>query len=95
MRDRNLDVFDFLSSFKSGNAFGFANAEYDRAVDEVSNGGDGYMNAVGRAVSLLAADNSLIPIASTPLILAYSDSLSQVDYSIEGGYINFAKIIKK
>ncbi len=89
------DVFDFLSSFKSGNAFGFASAEYDRAVDAVPSAGDGYISAVGSAQAFLTADNSVIPIASTPLVLAYSNSLSQVDYSIEGGYINFAKIIKK
>ena len=89
------EAADFLSVFKSGETLSISNSEFDRAVGAVLAANDGYFEAVLKAQNLLTADRSIIPIAATPLSLAYSNSLSGVDYNVEIGYINFAKIVKK
>lgn len=90
------DPYEFLCNFKSGNAYGFASGEFDRLVDSLpSKSGDDYINTVIAAEQILLNDSSVIPLCITSTDVAYSDSLSNVEYCIDGGYINFAKIVKK
>ena len=93
---KSSDPYDYLCNFKSGNSYGFQSAEFDRLVDSLPTlSGDEFITTAIKAEKILLDSCSIIPLCATSTDLAYSSRLSQVDYNINGGFIDFSKIVKK
>ncbi len=91
------DPYDFLSKFKGGSLFGFKSDEFDSTVNSLnaSENTEQYLSKLRLAQQQILSDNIIIPLAATPIVLSYSDALSEVSYDITNRYINFGQIVKK
>ena len=92
--DKN--AYELLSQFRSGNDFGFRNAQFDSILNSLQGktSADEYVKAIREAQKLLFADGSIIPIAAAPTVVCTTEQISHVHYSIENEYIDFTTIEK-
>ena len=90
------NAYDLLSQFRSGNSFGFSNAQFDAVINSLHTKGTrvDYVAALKNAQSILLSDFSIIPIAATPTVVCTAGSISNVNYSIANEYIDFTSIVK-
>ncbi|MBR6694458.1 MAG: peptide ABC transporter substrate-binding protein [Clostridia bacterium] len=91
------NAYELLSQFRSGNSFGFSNAEFDSILNSLhaKTTVEEYVAAIRRAQSILLSDNSIIPIVAAPTVVCSTEQIKYVNYSIANEYIDFTTIEKK
>lgn len=93
----DADAYEFLQNFKSGNAFGFKSAAFDKNLSALRTESDTqkYLQTVIAMQDSLLSQNVILPLISTPTMLGYDGGLKQVHYNVKNGYIDFTGIIKQ
>ncbi len=92
----DTNAYDLLTHFRSGNAFGFNNAQFDAVLNSLhaKANKDDYVAALKNAQKIMLADSSIIPIAATPTVVCTTGAIRYVNYSITNEYIDFTSILK-